>query len=213
MMIAAKDFESGLTYSDYRKLVDKLAAEGGTTGSEQSAERQDFTKLNAHRMHRLDKTVTIPEHVKAHLEGLKCKIRWLVLSESWCGDAAQNLPVLAKMAECSPLIDLRILIRDEHLDIMDQFLTNGGRAIPKLIILDAHFNVTATWGPRPAEIQQQVLENKLSGRIPYSEFALIVQKWYLQNKGLALMEEMLLTMGRAGCLTPSSAEALASSGI
>ncbi len=212
-MIAARDFENGYTYSDYRKLVEKLAAEGGTTGPEPTAERQDFTKLNAQRMHRLDKTMTVPEYVKARLEGLRCHIHWLVLSESWCGDAAQNLPVLAKMAECSPMINLRILLRDEHLDIMDRFLTNGGRSIPKLIILDTNFNVTATWGPRPAEIQQQVLENKHSGRVPYSEFALVVQKWYMHNKGLALMEEMLLTMEKAGCLTPTSKSTLASAGI
>ncbi|MCF8257264.1 MAG: thioredoxin family protein [Flavobacteriales bacterium] len=200
MMINREIFESGYTYTEYRQMINDKLAQGLTTGPEQTQERLDFTKLNVQRMHRLDKTIEIADDVREKLLDLRCKIHWLLLTEAWCGDASQNVPVLAKMAESSPNIELRLLLRDEHLDIMDQFLTAGGRAIPKLIILDGDFNVMAAWGPRPDEIQQQVLENKRTGGMPYSEFAVVVQKWYTQNKGVGLQNEMLRSMQWAGCL-------------
>lgn len=202
-MVSEEVFISGYTYEGYRELVARLAATGDTTGPEKSAERIDFTKLNSQRMHRLDKTIVLAQNTLQSLNTLRCRINWLVLSESWCGDAAQNVPVLAKMAEASPFIELRVILRDEHLDIMDQFLTNGGRAIPKLIILNHEFKVTGAWGPRPSEIQAMVMENRRTGGVPYSEFALTVQKWYLENKGVALQREMLAEMERAGCLQPA----------
>lgn len=199
-MITTEIFEKGYTYVDYRQMVDEKVAQGLTTGSEQTSELLDYTQLNVQRMQRLDKTIVISDEVKKRLATLSCNIHWLLLTEAWCGDAAQNVPVLAKMAEASPNISLRLLLRDEHLDIMDQFLTNGGRAIPKLIILDDHFKVIASWGPRPSEIQAQVLENKRTEAMSYSDFAVVVQKWYAQNKGIALQQEMLETMEAAGCL-------------
>lgn len=205
-MITKEIFESGYTYADYRQMVGRKLAQELTTGPEQTPELLDYTKLNVQRMHRLDRTIDISEEVRERLATLTCNIHWLVLTEAWCGDAAQNVPVLAKMAEASPNIHLRLLLRDEHLDIMDRFLTNGGRAIPKLIILDGGFNVTGTWGPRPSEIQQQVMENKRTGAMPYSEFAIEVQKWYTRNKGAALQQEMLEAMEKAGCLEPKAAE-------
>lgn len=205
-MITQEIFNTGYTYADYRSMVDDKLAQGQTTGPQQTPELVDYTKLNVQRMHRLDKTITISEEVAERLSTLKCNIHWLVLTEAWCGDAAQNVPVLAKMAEASPNITLRLLLRDEHLDIMDNFLTNGGRAIPKLIVLDGDFNVTGTWGPRPAEIQAQVMENKRTGAMPYSEFAIEVQKWYARNKGIALQHEMLEAMEDAGCLTKATVQ-------
>jgi hypothetical protein len=208
-MITPEIYEKGYTYAEYRQMVDEKLAQGLTTGPQQTPELLDYTTLNVQRMHRLDKTITISDEVKERLAMLHCNIHWLLLTEAWCGDAAQNVPVLAKMAEASDKIHLRLLLRDEHLDIMDQFLTNGGRAIPKLIILDGNFKVTGSWGPRPAEIQAQVMENKRTGAMPYSEFAIEVQKWYARNKGIALQHEMLEAMEVAGCLkalSPSMGE-------
>lgn len=199
-MIPKAVFESGYTYEAYRELTDRLSSAGRTTGADQSETLVQYTTLNAQRMKRLDKTTALQNSVKERLDEVRCKVHWLVLSESWCGDAAQNLPILAKMAEASANIELRILLRDEHLDIMDRFLTNGGRSIPKLIIMDSEMNVTGSWGPRPQELQDMVMENKRTNGMPYAEFSVIIQKWYLANKGLYLQDEMIAALEKSGRL-------------
>lgn len=199
-MITKELFEGGYTYTAYRNMVDALFAQGKTTGPEQSEDLLNYTKLNIHRMHRWDKTFEVAPEVKERMQALTCDIHWLLLTEAWCGDASQNVPVLHKMAEASPHVHLRLLLRDEHLDIMDRFLTNGARAIPKLIVLDGQFNVKATWGPRPATPQQMVMDNKRTGAMTYEELSPILHKWYADNKGIDLQEEMLGLMESAGCL-------------
>lgn len=198
MSITKEVFESGMTYAAYRAMTAELAANGATTG-EQTPDHIHFTELNEHRMRRLDRTFEVDAGLAERLKAMSCTVHWLVLTESWCGDAAQNVPVLAKMANLAPGIHLRLLLRDEHTDIIDQFLTNGGRAIPKLIIMDAAMKVIGTWGPRPREIQDRVMENKRTGAMPYSEFAVIVQKWYAQDKGRCLQREMAEVLETAGC--------------
>lgn len=198
-MIDKSTFDKGLTYNQYFELTEQLVNDGRTTGSDQSEAMVEYTKLNLHRMNRLNKTISISEELAQKLSNMTCPVRWALLTEAWCGDAAQNVPILAKMAELAPSIELRLLLRDEHLDIMDSFLTNGGRAIPKLIIMDADMNVIGTWGPRPKEVQDMVMENKRTGGMPYSEFAKVVQKWYAQDKGTFLQKEMQEVLKVAGC--------------
>ena len=198
-MIDKSTFDKGLTYNQYFELTEQLVNDGRTTGLDQSEAMVEYTKLNLHRMNRLNKTISIGAELSEKLRNMTCPIHWALLTETWCGDAAQNVPILAKMAELAPSIELRLLLRDEHLDIMDKFLTNGGRAIPKLIILDASMNVIGTWGPRPKEVQDMVMENKRTGGMPYSEFAKAVQKWYAQDKGVFLQKEMEEVLKVAGC--------------
>ena len=190
-MITKELFESGYSYSAYSEMIADKFANGETTGPIQTPEKLKFTKINIQRMHRLDKTIQVVPEILTPFQRLNCKLNWLILAEAWCGDAAQNLPVLNKLAEACPKIKLRILLRDEHLKIMDEYLTDGGRAIPKLILMNEQMEVIRTWGPRPKVAQDMVIENKRIGKIPYSEFAIVVQKWYLQDKGLTLQQEIL----------------------
>ncbi len=198
-MITKEQFESGYTYSEYRKLVNSEFERGRTTGDEQSESLMEYTKLNIHRMNRLDKTMVVDDGLAMKLKSMSCPVNWLLLTEAWCGDAAQNVPMLNKMAEASDNIHLRLLLRDDHPEIMDQYLTNGGRSIPKLIILDGEMNEIATWGPRPSEIQQMVMENKRTGKMPYSEFGKVVQKWYTQDQGKSLQLEMMTIIEQMEC--------------
>ncbi|MCF8278576.1 MAG: thioredoxin family protein [Flavobacteriales bacterium] len=199
-MITKEQFESGYTYSEYRKMVDEEFAKGLTTGTNQSESLLEYTKMNIHRMNRLDKTIELDDQLSEQLKHIPCPINWLLITEAWCGDASQNVPILNKMAEASPNIQLRLILRDEHLDIMDQYLTDGGRAIPKLIILDGNMKEIATWGPRPSEIQEMVKENKRTGKMPYSEFGKVVQKWYATDKGKTLQREMLEVIEQMDCI-------------
>ena len=116
--------------------------------------------LNDRRMKRLDKTIKISEETIQEFQKVKQPQTWLVLTEGWCGDAAQNLPILDKIASDTANIDLKIVLRDENLDLMDLFLTNGGRSIPKLIALDKDNNVLDFWGPRPTIATKMVADYK-----------------------------------------------------
>ena len=134
--IIAKALFKSHTYAEYRKLVSDLLVNGQSTGSEQSESLTNYSKLNDARMNRLDKTIKLTDEVVSKLENLDHRYIWLVISEGWCGDAAQILPVINKMALASnKKIDLRIVLRDENEELMNQYLTNGGKAIPKVIVI------------------------------------------------------------------------------
>lgn len=176
------------SYTSYRKLIDQLVEKQQTTGSNQTEAYLNYTQLNAHRMNRLDKRVTLQDDL-IQLLTQEQEQTWLVLTEAWCGDAAQNLPVIAKMASQNENIHLKLLLRDENLDIMDAYLTDGrSRSIPKLISFAADGTELFTWGPRPASIQQ--LNNTLrSGEMAYNFISEKIQLAYARNKTLDLQEE------------------------
>jgi thiol-disulfide isomerase/thioredoxin len=125
-----------LTYEVYRK---KILADLQLVSNEElntPGSLPHYAHLNHARMNRLDKTIALDDHSIKILNNLKIKYVWILITEGWCGDAAQIAPVISKLADFSDHIDLKIVLRDQHLDLMDQFLTNGARAIPKLIILN-----------------------------------------------------------------------------
>ena len=131
-----KKIQEAYNYEDYRSMIDELVAQGKTTGPIQGEMMMQHTTMNVQRMNKWDKIAKFDASAIERVNNLKCVHTWLVLTEAWCGDAAQNIPFMAKLAEQSPLINLKLLLRDENLDLMDQYLTNGGRGIPKLIVLN-----------------------------------------------------------------------------
>jgi hypothetical protein len=180
-----------LSYAEYKKLLTDLLVAGKTTGSNQSEEYINYAKINLQRMNRLEKISEISEELKSQSSRLQSNYYWLVLTEGWCGDAAQNLPVFHLIANLSPTIELKLLLRDEHLEIMDLYLTNGSRSIPKLICLEkTTLKELFVWGPRPAELQKLVLE-LLAQQVSKEEKSLRVQKWYNNDKTQTLQLELL----------------------
>ncbi|WP_435261518.1 thioredoxin family protein [Tenacibaculum sp. nBUS_03] len=145
--IIEKSLSKAMSYDDYRGLVDKLIKEGKSTGENQSEDLLNYSVLNDKRMKRLDKTLHLSSDSIENVKKVTEKQTWLVLTEGWCGDAAHNLPMINKIAKENSNIDLQLVLRDENLELMDSFLTNGGRSIPKLIVLDDEKNVIGTWGP------------------------------------------------------------------
>lgn len=177
------------SYQEYRTFIAKLAQDGQTSGANLSLDYVNYTKLNESRMHRLDKTVQVVADVKLVLENLSKESIWLVLSESWCGDAAQVLPVINKMAEVSDKIDLRIVLRDENEDLMNLFLTDGTKSIPKLIIIDKESGaVVGDFGPRPIPAKQLILDYKAAHGVVDEAAKIELQKWYLADKGVAIQQ-------------------------
>jgi hypothetical protein len=183
---------NSFSYSEYRKKVTELIAEGKSTGHEQSNDLLHYSELNEARMNRLEKTIAIVDEVKAKLENLDKKYIWLVLAEGWCGDAAQVLPVIHKMAETTNKVELKIALRDDNDALMQHFLTNGGKAIPKLIVLDAETSeVIADWGPRPHGAKQLILEYKAAHGVVDETAKIELQKWYLHDKGISIQHEIV----------------------
>ena len=186
-----------VTYLDYRKQVANLLKEGKSTGNEQSEDLTKYSELNEVRMNRLDKTIQISDEVKLGLSNLRANYLWIVISEGWCGDAAQLLPIINKMAELSEKIDLRIVFRDENEALMNQFLTNGGKAIPKLLILDAEtLTVLSDWGPRPEGARNLILDYKAQFGIVDETAKTELQKWYLHDKGLSTQNEIMALVNK-----------------
>lgn len=190
--IIKNSLAKSLTYADYRKQVTELLNEGKSTGNEQSEALTKYSELNEVRMNRLDKTIQITDEAKIGLSNLKSNYVWIVISEGWCGDAAQLLPIINKMAELSEKIDLRIVLRDVNEDLMNKFLTNGGKAIPKLLMLDAEtLTVLSDWGPRPEGAKNLILDYKAQFGIVDETAKTELQKWYLNDKGLSTQTEIM----------------------
>ena len=184
--------ENSFSYADYRKKVTSLIAEGKSTGHTQSEDLLKYSELNETRMNRLEKTIEVTDKTKAKLQNLDKKYIWLVLSEGWCGDAAQIVPVIHKMAEATDKVELKIALRDDNDALMQHFLTNGGKAIPKLIVLDAEtLDVVLDWGPRPHSAKQLILDYKATHGVVDEPAKIELQKWYLHDKGISIQNEIV----------------------
>lgn len=189
--IIQNSLEKALSYNEYRELVSDLLSQGKSTGPNQSDDLLNYSKLNDKRMKRLDKTVKLTKETLAKIKDVKEPQTWLVLTEGWCGDAAQNLPVINKIAEENPNINLKLVLRDENLELMDEFLTNGGRSIPKLIALNQENEVINTWGPRPTTATKMVVDYKEKHGSLDADFKTDLQVWYNKNKGENTQEDLV----------------------
>lgn len=193
--IITQAIHKSISYTDYRILVRNLLIEGKSTGKQQSEALTKYSELNEVRMNRLDKTIVVIEESQTALNQLQSEYTWLVITEGWCGDAAQILPVLFKMSERSNLITFRTILRDENDELMKQFHTNGAKAIPKLIVIkNATQEVLAQWGPRPEGAAQLIKEYKETHGTIDETAKTNLQKWYLQDKGLSIMIELVYLM-------------------
>lgn len=179
------------SYSDYRQLVDELFRKGKTTGKDQSASMMTYTELNLARMNKWDKYFQLEDHIVQFLADRSIAETWLVITEAWCGDAAHAVPVMAKIAAASPAIDLKLVVRDDNLALMEHFHTEGRFSIPKLIRMNtADLSILSAWGPRPSHLQALFLEGKARGE-DMQEAKKQMQIWYARNRGSAIMHEIL----------------------
>lgn len=183
-----------ISYGDYRAMVTQLALENKSTGPVQNEDLANYTLLNDKRMKRLDKTLKLCDIVVSEIKKIEKKFTFLVLTESWCGDAAQTLPVMNKIAELNTHIDFKVVLRDENLALMNFFLTNGTLSIPKLIILDDAFNVIGEWGSRPKEANLLVQDYKKEHGSLSPEFKQDLQMWYTKDKGESTARDILMNL-------------------
>lgn len=185
-----KSITKAMDYTQYNLLFKQLVDEERTTG-EQTQEKIEYTKLNFSRTKRLDKTAKISEGAVEIFKNILEKQTWLVISEPWCGDAAQTLPFLNKISQWSENIDLKIVLRDENPELMNQFLTHGSQSIPIVIILDANLNVSQTFGPRSKAATQLVIDYKTEHGVLDDVFKELLQVWYNKDKGMSVVNDIL----------------------
>ncbi|MGB5941824.1 MAG: thioredoxin family protein [Leeuwenhoekiella sp.] len=184
--------KQAMAYAEYRKLVADHAIRSTSTGTTQTEALSEYTQLNDRRMRRWDKTFKIGEIEFNAISKIKTPQTWLVLTESWCGDAAPTLPVMNAIAQLNTNIDFKVVLRDDHPDTMQQFLTNGAMSIPKLVITDVNTEtVLGTWGPRPGPLAQLVAKHKAIHGSIQPEFKEEVQRWYNKDKGQTTLKELI----------------------
>ena len=187
--INRKSLLKAVSYKTYRNLIDKYEAEGKSSGEEQTEERVYYTALNQKRYKRLDKTIEIPEENAQFFINYPKSVCLLVITESWCGDAAQIVPVVHKIAELNPKITMKLVFRDENEELMNLFLTNGGKAIPIVVFLDLEDKMLAHWGSRPSVATKMVEEEKAKNGKLSPEFKEELQRWYNQDKGATIVDD------------------------
>ncbi len=181
--------EKSMQYAEYINLIDDLLIEGKTTGTKQSEEMFNYARLNRQRMKRLGNTVKLNDSLVEKVTNIERKMIWLIITEGWCGDAAQNIPLIEKIAHENSNIETRYILRDENVDLMDKYLTKNARSIPKLIALDAEtLEVLGTWGPRPQEAMNYFYEMRESG-MEKPAMMENIQRWYLKDKEQSIQKE------------------------
>jgi hypothetical protein len=137
----------------------------------------------------MERIAQIPEWAITAVRSTGEKFNFLVIAEDWCGDGTSTIPYLAKLATITRSIEVRVLRRDEHPAVMDRYLTAGARAIPIVIVLNRELEELGHWGPRPADLQEWVQNQraKTGMKPPYPQ----IRRWYARDKGISTLREVL----------------------
>lgn len=193
-----------LTKQDYKNYLDKsISYTTYLENAENEAKIEPregylvYVPQNLQRMKRIAKTLRLNDEILLAVNSLKSEINWLVISEHWCGDASQTLPIFDAIAQISEgKISLRIVYRDANPALMDNHLTGQSRSIPKLIQFDKDLNITGTWGPRPVAAQKMVIDLKKEPSTA-SNYSEILHKWYADDKQQSIQKEILALLHEA----------------
>jgi hypothetical protein len=196
MAVTQEIINKSMTYRQYNQKIEKLYAEGKTTNNDNTESMLGYTKLNIQRVNRWDAKAVLTDESMDILQSVNKKLTWLVLSEGWCGDSAQILPFINKMAEQNDDISLRVIFRDEYPEVMDAFLTNGtSRSIPKIVILNSEtLEVLGEWGPRPSSAQKTFMDEKNNPEIGGAMASKNLHVWYARDKGKTIQQDFLTAL-------------------
>lgn len=180
-----------LNYEEYKVQAEReLNLFDLFTADKTAIERNDARKINLARMSRIEKQFQPENESIEVLNKINQKLFWIVISENWCGDSAQSLPIIAKLASINSMIDFKVVLRDKNPEFMNNYLTNEKRSIPKLIIFDEDFQELTTWGPRPATAQK-LMEAMLEEQIEKPERLKKLHLWYAKNSGREIENEII----------------------
>ena len=181
-----KYWQTALSFEEYMDEAQRRANE--------TSEKDDYFEyyeLGLHRMERTLKTFKPDAELLENFKAKQFKGRILIISEPWCGDASATVPAVAEFFDAAG-VQVRIFLRDSDTTLINQYLTNGTQSIPKLLVLDEEFNVTAVWGPRPQYGNQLLAKFKADeAAYPREQFYNDLQVYYAKNRGKDAIEEIL----------------------
>jgi hypothetical protein len=181
-----------MNFKDYQNEFETVLSGENTTGFYSDADFVNYTKLNHSRMNRWLKKGELLAETKRVLSKISTPQKWILISEPWCGDAAHVVPFIVMMAEQNRFVSLEIQLRDSNSEI-DSYLTNGGKAIPKLIVRNEFNTDLVTWGPRPEKCHKMFTELKEKG-FELNELKIALQEWYNGDNGVSIQEEICLCL-------------------
>jgi thioredoxin-like negative regulator of GroEL len=181
---------SAYDYDSYNQLIHKLFNENRTTNDDNSESQLNYTKLNIQRASRWEKRAKLNDDLKEIVKKMGSDQIWLVITEGWCGDAAQILPFINKISELNERIELKLILRDQHPEVMDEFLTDGSRSIPKVVVLNKEtLEIKGSWGPRPKAIHEDYVQKRRDADYDNKKAAEELHLWYARDKGKTTQEE------------------------
>ena len=192
----------GMTYDAYQDYWKTQRTADLPDDADASDRRmKHYLNYNHERQASVHDAYTVSDELRSTLEALDTPQTWMVITEPWCGDSAFSLPIIAEAAAAHPEIDLRIVLRDENLDLMDRFLTGGSRSVPKLVGLDAEGAVLFTWGPRPQVAQDRYDALNADGK-DKMEIVKALLDWYDKGGWQHVEDELIGTLRAASSSTP-----------
>lgn len=179
-----------MTYQAYKDLFEEILSSKSPQPPYDQEDYMTYTKVNLARMKRWDKTMALDQELADEIKSLDQPQHWIIIVEPWCGDAAHILPFLVRLAQLNPLITYDLQLRDAEPFLINSYLTNGGKSIPKLIVRDHQGNDIFTWGPRPNGAQQ-LMEELKAANADFEMIKMELQQWYNTDKGQELFSELL----------------------
>jgi len=193
-VITKKLIEEAVSYSEYRTLINELLTENRVTGDfmKNNDWIVNYTKMNNERMDRGASVFVANNELKSIVSSISEPWIWLVITEGWCGDAAQIIPAFVKIVDLNPNFSIKFILRDEHPNVMDAYVTNGSRSIPKLVVLNANtLEEIGTWGPRPEIPQKMTMDYKDSEEKDFDGYVQKLHAWYEADNFQAIQNELL----------------------
>jgi hypothetical protein len=179
-----------MNYDQYIALFDDILIGKNPDPHYSDPKYLNYAKLNQARMNRWQKNLQLNSELVTEIKKITQSQEWIIIAEHWCGDAAPIVPFLVRLASQNTLIRYDIQLRDQEPFLINSYLTNGTKSIPKLIVRDERGKDLFTWGPRPVAAANYMNELKMSG-IEMERVKLELQNWYNENKGEALQKELL----------------------
>jgi hypothetical protein len=149
MGITAERFNQGMTYAEYKEQMTR----------------------NRERFEENEAAVEVDPQALAALAKLQSPRNVLVIAEDWCGDVISNVPPLGRLAEASGMLNVRIFLRDQNLDLIDQYLKEGlYRSIPVFAVFDENFNELGNMLERPQAVTDMMTQGTINIHAQHPEF-------------------------------------------
>lgn len=190
--VVEKYISESISWEDYFQLTEKIVAKEISAPIYEDEKMWQYTQANLLRMQNVLKNITINSKLYNELTAVKQSYYWVLITEPWCGDASQIVPAIHTLANCTDKINLRIVLRDSADDLMNLYLTNGGKAIPKLICVNEKMEEELfVWGPRPVALQEIVTANKDRTDISFGEKVRMIHAWYEADISQTLQKEFI----------------------